>query len=165
MLPALEERALRGEVEVRKAALLGLEALGRHAVLLDMAHFEGSISGLLTCCCDESREVTQALLCEKPRLPSKGMLVLPGCVVGDKVRAEATMKVFGLLALNSGFSHLCTVQVCMVAQQALEAIAGKLPRQQAFHNFVDALRTEQKEDMGAAPVMQVQPSRMASTAH
>lgn len=77
MLPALEEHALHGEVEVRKAALQGLEALGRHAVLLEMGHFEGCLSGLLTCCCDESREVSQALPCEKPFLPSKGMLVLP----------------------------------------------------------------------------------------
>jgi hypothetical protein len=164
MLPALEEHALRGEVEVRKAALLGLEALGRHAVLLEMGHFEGSMSGLLTCCCDDSREVSQALLCEKPCMQGKGMLVLPGRVVGDKVRADATTKVFGLHADNLGFSHPCAVQVCMVAQQALEAIAGKLPRQQAFHKIVDALRAEQKEDMGAAPVMQVQPSLMASTA-
>lgn len=59
MLPALEEHALRGELEVRKAALLALEALGRHAVLLEMAHFERTIPHLLTCCCDASREVRQ----------------------------------------------------------------------------------------------------------
>ncbi len=58
MLPALEARALRGELAERKAALLGLEALGRHAILLDMAAFEGTIPRLLTCCCDPSREVS-----------------------------------------------------------------------------------------------------------
>ena len=57
MLPALERHALRGELEVRKAALLGLEAVGCHAVLLEIGHFEGTVSGLLTCCCDTSREV------------------------------------------------------------------------------------------------------------
>ena len=57
MLPALEAHALRGELAERKAALLGLEALGRHAVLLDMAAFEGTIPRLLTCCCNPSREV------------------------------------------------------------------------------------------------------------
>ena len=58
MLPALEAHALRGELAERKAALLGLEALGRHAVLLDMAAFEATIPRLLTCCCDPSREVS-----------------------------------------------------------------------------------------------------------
>ena len=57
MLPAFKGHALHGELEVRKAALLGLEAVGRHAVLLEMGHFEGTVSGLLTCCCDASREV------------------------------------------------------------------------------------------------------------
>ncbi len=57
MLPAFKGHALHGELEVRKAALLGLEAVGRHAVLLEMGHFEGTVSGLLTCCCDAYREV------------------------------------------------------------------------------------------------------------
>ena len=57
MLPALKGHALHGELEVRKAALLGLEAVGRHAVLLEMGHLEGIVPGLLTCCCDASREV------------------------------------------------------------------------------------------------------------
>ena len=60
MLPALEEHALHGELEVRKAALLGLEAVGYHAVLLEMAHSEGAVPALLTCCCDASREVSLA---------------------------------------------------------------------------------------------------------
>ena len=42
----------------------------------------------------------------------------------------------------------------MLAQQALEAIAGKLPRQQAFQKFVDALCKEQQDAMGEAPVIQ-----------
>ncbi len=42
----------------------------------------------------------------------------------------------------------------MLAQQALEAIAGKLPRQQAFQKFVDALYKEQQDAMGEAPVIQ-----------
>ena len=42
----------------------------------------------------------------------------------------------------------------MLAQQALEAIAGKLPRQQAFQKFVDALCKEQQDAMGEAPVLQ-----------
>ena len=57
MLPALRSHALGGELEVCKAALLGLEAVGCHAVLLEMGQFEGTVSGLLTCCCDASREV------------------------------------------------------------------------------------------------------------
>ena len=61
MLPALEEHALHGELEVRKAALLGLEAVGYHAVLLEMAHSEGAVPALLTCCCDASREVSLSL--------------------------------------------------------------------------------------------------------
>ena len=47
------------------------------------------------------------------------------------------------------------VQVCMLAQQALEAIAGKLPRQPAFRTLVDALRQEQQDGMGEAPTVQV----------
>ena len=43
----------------------------------------------------------------------------------------------------------------MLAQQALEAIAGKLPRQQAFQKFVDALCKEQQQDgTGEAPLIQ-----------
>ena len=42
----------------------------------------------------------------------------------------------------------------MLAQQALEAIAGKLPRQQAFQKFLDALRNEQQDAMGEAPIIQ-----------
>ena len=58
MLPVLEARAVRGKLEERKAALLGFEALGRHAILLDMAPLEQTIPRLLTCCCDPSREVS-----------------------------------------------------------------------------------------------------------
>ena len=47
------------------------------------------------------------------------------------------------------------VQVCMLAQQALEAVAGKLPRQQAFRMLVDALHKEQLDGMGEAPIVQV----------
>ena len=43
----------------------------------------------------------------------------------------------------------------MLAQQALEAIAGKLPRQHAFHKFVDILSKEQQDGLGEAPVIQV----------
>ena len=51
--------------------------------------------------------------------------------------------------------RLCSdLQVCMLAQQALEAIAGKLPRQQAFQKFVDALRKEQQDAAGEAPIIQ-----------
>ena len=57
MLPLLEGHALHGELEVRKAALLGLEAVGSNAVLLEMGQFEGTMPGLLNCCCDASREV------------------------------------------------------------------------------------------------------------
>ena len=42
----------------------------------------------------------------------------------------------------------------MLAQQALEAIAGRLPRQQAFQKFVDTLRKEQEDSMEEAPVVQ-----------
>ena len=100
MLPALEEHALRGEVEVRKAALLGLEALGRHAVLLEMSHFEGSLSGLLTCCCDESREVSQALLCGKTRSPSKGdARPARACCGGTKCELRQRRKPLGYMQL------------------------------------------------------------------
>lgn len=50
---------------------------------------------------------------------------------------------------------VCIMQVCMLAQQALEALAGKLPRQQAFRKFLDTLREEQREGMGEAPIIQV----------
>jgi len=49
----------------------------------------------------------------------------------------------------------CTVQISMLAQQALEAIAGKLPRQHAFHKFVDILSKEQQDGLGEPPVIQV----------
>ena len=57
MLPALMGYAVRSELEVRKAALLGLEAVGCNAVLLEIGHFQGTVPGLLSCCCDASREV------------------------------------------------------------------------------------------------------------
>ena len=43
----------------------------------------------------------------------------------------------------------------MLAQQALEVVAGKLPRQQAFRTLVDALHKEQQDGMGEAPIVQV----------
>ena len=57
----------------------------------------------------------------------------------------------------------CAVQVCMLAQQALEAVAGKLPRQQAFRTLVDALHKEQQDGMGEAPIVQVHPAELSDT--
>ncbi len=50
MLPAPDEHTLHGELEVRRAALLGFEALGYHAVLLERVHFEEAVPAVLTCC-------------------------------------------------------------------------------------------------------------------
>ena len=42
----------------------------------------------------------------------------------------------------------------MLAQQALEAVAGKLPRQPAFRMLLDTLRKEQQDGTGEAPIVQ-----------
>ena len=68
MLPALKEHALHGELENRMAALLGLEAVGHHAVLLEMVHSVEVVPALLTCCCDASREVSLADVSHSPLL-------------------------------------------------------------------------------------------------
>ena len=57
----------------------------------------------------------------------------------------------------------CAAQVCLLAQQALEAVAGKLPRQQAFRMLVDALHKEQQDGMGEAPIVQVHTAEVSDT--
>ena len=49
------------------------------------------------------------------------------------------------------------LQVCMLAQQALEAVAGKLPRQPAFRMLLDTLRKEQQDGTGEAPIVLLTP--------